>query len=264
MRIAWKAYAFFKRDLLVDLSYKLSFLFEAVHIFITVAAFFFLAGLLGAKSLQGYGAFPFILIGLAVNAYMTTCLVCFTQVVRGAQVAGTLKAVLVTPTSATEFLACSSLYPLARATLDATVYGIGGIAFGLSLERINPLATIVVFVASLFAFSSIGLLSATFILIFKRGDPLLWLFGSSSWLLGGVMYPADVLPHWLRRVAELLPITHALRALRATLLGDARMATVLPDIAVLTVYALVGLPVSMAVFNFGLKRARISGTLGHQ
>ena len=264
MRFAWKAFAFFKRDLLVDLSYKLSFAFGAIHIFITIAAFFFLAGLIGARSLQGYDAFAFILIGLAVSAYMTTCLVCFTQVVRDAQVTGTLKAVLVTPTSATEFLTCSSLYPLARAMLDATIYGIGGIAFGLSLARINPLAAIVVLVASLLAFSSIGLLSATFILIFKRGDPLLWLFGSGSWLLGGVMYPADVLPQWLRRIGELLPITHALRALRATLLSDATMATVLPEIAVLTMYALVGLPVSIVVFNFGLKRARISGTLGHQ
>ncbi len=264
MRIAWKAYAFFKRDLLVDLSYKLSFLFEAIHIFITVAAFFFLAGLLGAKSLQGYGAFPFILIGLAVNAYMTTCLVCFTQVVRGAQVAGTLKAVLVTPTSATQFLAFSSMYPLARATLDAAIYGIGGLALGLSLARVNPVATFLVFVASLLAFCSIGLLSATFILIFKRGDPLLWLFGSGSWLLGGVIYPSDVLPEWLRRLAELLPITHALRALRATLLSDATLTTVRPELTALIVYAVVGLPLSIAIFNLGLERARISGTLGHQ
>ena len=32
-------------------------------------------------------------------------------------------------------------------------------------------------VLSLLAFSSIGIMSATFTLVFKRGDPLLWLFG---------------------------------------------------------------------------------------
>jgi ABC-2 type transport system permease protein len=264
VRIRWRARAFFKRDLLVDLSYKISFAFEAIHILITVAAFFFLAEQLGTDSLQGYESFAFILIGLAVNSYMTTCLVCFTQVVRDAQLTGTLKAVLVTPTSPAEFLVFSSLYPLARATLDAAIYGIGGLAFGLSLAHVNPVATIVVFVASLLAFSSIGLMSATFILIVKRGDPLLWLFGSGSWLLGGVMYPTDVLPAWLRQIAELLPITHALRGLRAALLRDATVATVLPEITALTLFAVVGLPVSFAVFNAGLRRARTIGTLGHQ
>ena len=262
--MAWKAWAFFKRDLLVDLSYKLSFALEGIHILVTIAAFFFLAGLLDARTLQGYDSFAFILVGLAVNTYMTTCLVCFTQVVRESQRSGTLKAVLVTPTSPAQFLAFSSLYPVARATVDAAVYGAGGLAFGLSAARVNPVPAILLFVASVLAFSSIGMISATFIVIFKRGDPLLWLFGSGSWLLGGVMYPTNVLPQWLRPVAELLPITHALRGLRAVLLADASFATVFPDLAVLTMFAAVGLPASIVLFEFGLRRARISGTLAHQ
>jgi ABC-2 type transport system permease protein len=262
--VRWKAWAFFKRDLLVDLSYKLSFALEGIHVLITIAAFFFLAGLLDAPTLQGYDSFAFILVGLAVNAYMTTCLVCFTQVVRESQLSGTLKAVLVTPTSPTQFLACSSLYPLARATVDAAVYAAGGLAFGVSVAQVNPLPAFLLFAASVLAFSSVGMISAAFIVVFKRGDPLLWLFGSGSWLLGGVMYPTDVLPHWLRPVAELLPITHALRGLRSTLLGGAPLATVASDLAFLAVFAAVVLPASVAVFEFGLRRARITGTLAHQ
>lgn len=260
----YKAWVFFKRDLLVDWSYKLSFALEALHILIAVAAFYFLARFVGARTVQGYESFAFILVGLAVNACMTTCLVCFTQVIRGNQLTGTLKAVLVSRTSPTEFLACSSIYPFTRATLDAAVYGASGLAFGLSLARVNPVATGLLFVASFLAFSSIGLLSATFILIFKRGDPLLWLFGSGSWLLGGVMYPTDVLPAWLRQVAGLFPMTHALNGLRAAMLNDADVATVLPEITVLALFAAIGLPISIAALNFGLRRARITGTIGHQ
>jgi ABC-2 type transport system permease protein len=262
--MASKAWAFFKRDLLVDLSYKLSFALEGIHILVMIAAFFFLSGLLDAPTLHGYDSFAFILVGLAVNTYMTTCLVCFTQVVRESQLSGTLKAVLVTPTSPAQFLAFSSLYPVARATVDAAVYGMCGLAFGLTLARVNPVPAIVLFVASVLAFSSIGMISATFIVIFKRGDPLLWLFGSGSWLLGGVMYPTDVLPQWLRPAAELLPITHALRGLRAALLADASFTTVFPDLAVLAVFAAVGLPASIVIFEFGLRRARMTGTLAHQ
>ncbi len=262
--MTWKAWAFFKRDLLVDVSYRLSFAFDAVHILIAVAAFSFLAQLVGADTLQGYESFAFILVGLAVNAYMTTCLVCFTQVIREGQLTGTLKSILVTPTSPAQFLTFSAAYPLVRGTLDAAVYGVGGLAFGLSLARVNPAPALLLFIASLLAFCSIGMISATFILIFKRGDPLLWLFGSGSWLLGGVMYPTEVLPQWLQRVAELLPITHALRGLRATLLADASLASVGSELSALALFAVVGLPIGLAIFELGLRRARQMGILGHQ
>jgi ABC-2 type transport system permease protein len=261
---AWKAWAFFKRDLATDLSYKLSFAFEVVHILIAVAAYYFLAALLGDRKLNGYDSFPFILIGLTVNAYMTTCLACFAQAIRGSQLTGTLKAILATPTSPTGFLMFSSAYPLARATLDGGVYMLGGLALGLSLARGNLVAAALLFIASLLAFSAIGMLSATFTVLFKRGDPLPWLFGSGSWLLGGVLYPSDVLPSSLQYVAELLPITHALRGLRAALLTDAPVAQILPEVGVLMLFAGVGLPLSIIAFKLALQRAKIIGTIGHQ
>jgi hypothetical protein len=48
------------------------------------------------------------------------------------------------------------------------------------------------------------------------------------------------------------------------LLADASLATVSSSLAVLTVFAAVGLPAGVAIFEFGLRRARVSGTLAHQ
>lgn len=264
MPAAWKAWAFFKRDFVTDLSYKLSFALEAVHALIAVSTYFFLAGLIGERKLDGYDSFSFIMVGLTVNAYMTTCLVCFAQAIRGSQLTGTLKAILATPTSPAGLLLFSSAYPLARATLDGIVYTLGGLAFGLSLAQSNLAAAALVFVVSILAFSGIGMISATFTLLFKRGDPLVWLFGSASWLLGGVMFPIDVLPSWLQRLAGLLPITHALRGLRAALLTGASVADVLPELGALTLFAVLGLPVSFVAFKLGLERAKMTGTIGHQ
>jgi ABC-2 type transport system permease protein len=260
----WRAWVFFKRDLVTDWSYRFSFALETFHILITVAAFYFLASIVGEKELDGYASFPFILVGLGVNAYMTTCFVCFAQAVRGNQLAGTLKAVLTSSISPAEFLVLSSGYPFVRATIDAIAYALGGLLFGLSLDRVNLGAAALVFVTSILAFSSIGLVSATFTLLFKRGDPLLWLFGSGSWLLGGVMYPNSVLPPALRDAAELLPITHALRGLRAAVLSNASIVDVWPQVQALVLFATIGLPLSVIAFNLGLRRARIAGTLGHQ
>ena len=264
MPFAWKLLAFMKRDFAIDTSYKLSFALEAAHVAIAVAAYYFFSRLLGSVRPQGYGSFPFLLVGMTVNAYMTTCLVCFSQTIRGNQLTGTLKAILATPTSPTALLVCSSTYPFVRASVDAAVYLGVGTMFGVSILHMNLLAAALVLLLSLLAFSSVGIMSATFTLVFKRGDPLLWLFASASFLLGGVLYPTDLLPPFLRSVATLLPITHATNGLRAALLSGGSPLAIAPDLAVLGVFALVGVPTSLLVFRLGVEHARRTGTLDHQ
>jgi ABC-2 type transport system permease protein len=263
MSIAWKAWAFFKRDLLTDVSYKLSFAFQVLDIVVGIAAFYFLAHMLGKGAFGGYEPFSFILVGMAVNGYMTTSLVCFRQAIRGDQPLGTLKMVLVSPTSLLGFVLLSSLYPLVRAGVDAALYLLGGTLFGLSVMRANLPAMLLVFLLSVLALSSIGILSATFTLVFKRGDPMLWLMGGLSWLMGGVFYPVEVLPRFLQHAAQLLPITHALVGMRAAVLRGAPLAELLPQIAVLGLFSLVGLPLSLLGFCWGVRWAKTVGSLSH-
>jgi len=263
MPIVWKAWAFFKRDFYADLSYKLSFAFQVVDILIGLGAFYFLARLIGPASFHGYRPFPFLLVGVAVNGYMTTSLACYSHAIRGSHPLGTLKVVLATPTSPAGFVFYSSVYPMVRAAFDAFLYMLGGLFMGLSLARVNIPVALLVFLLSELAFSSIGILSATFTLVFKRGDPLLWLIGGLSWLLGGVYYPIDVLPRVLRDAAQLLPITHALIAMRAALLDHASLAAIAPQLAVLAAFGLVGLPLSLLAFYGGVRWAKITGTLTH-
>ena len=120
-----------------------------------------------------------------------------------------------------------------------------------------------VFVLSLLSFASLGVASAAFTLELKRGDPLLWLSGGLSWLLGGVFFPVEMLPDLLRQAALLLPITHALEALRALLLAGAGLADVATHVGVLAGFALVGLPLSMTLFGVAVRWGKRSGTLEH-
>ena len=136
--------------------------------------------------------------------------------------------------------------------------------FGLSVSHTNALTVALVLVLSLLAFSSIGIISASFILVFKRGDPLLWLFASGSWLLGGVLYPTDLLPPVLRHVATLLPITYAGNGMRAAFLTGASPVAISLELIGLTLFALMGVPLSLVVFNLGVEHARRLGTLDHQ
>jgi ABC-2 type transport system permease protein len=91
----------------------------------------------------------------------------------------------------------------------------------------------------------------------------MWLFGALSWLLGGVYYPVDILPRFLRDAAQLLPITHALVGMRAALLEHASFAALMPQIGILGLFGLVGLPLSLLAFYWGIRWAKITGTLSH-
>jgi ABC-2 type transport system permease protein len=264
MSYIWTLRAFLKRDLAIDVSYRLSFALEAFHVLTAVAAFYFFSRLVGEARTESYASFPFILVGLAVNAYMITCFVCFAQGIRGGQPSGTLKAILATPISSSLFLVGSSLYPFLRSSADAGAYVLAGVLFGVPLGHAHAVSVGLVLALSLLAFSSIGILSAAFTLVFRRGDPLLWLFGSSSWLLGGVLYPVGVLPRWLQRVATLLPMTHAAAGMRAALLAGAPPSAIASNLGALALFAGVGFPLSVLVFNLSLDHAKRVGSLDHR
>ena len=73
--------------------------------------------------------------------------------------------------------------------------------------RLGIGALTLILLLSVGVFSCFGILSAAFILLFKRTSPIALLMEGAAWLLGGVLYPVTVLPDWLRRCSNLPPRT---------------------------------------------------------
>jgi ABC-2 type transport system permease protein len=266
MRVLW---AFLRRDIQNEFSYRLSFLLQLLGIFPVVLMFFFLSRLFEGSlpgPLAAYGGryFPFVLIGIAVQNYLAFALSSFASSMREAQLSGTLEAILVTPVRLPVFLLGSSLYAFFFSSMRIFLYLAVGAALchaELAWHRL-PLVMLVLLL-SVTAFASLGILSASFIVLFKRGDPLNWLINVASWLLGGVYYPVSVLPEWLRDIAQLIPMTHTLEALRVLLLTPEAPGAIGGHLLVLGLWVLVGLPLSYGSFRYAFNRARVTGTLGH-
>jgi ABC-2 type transport system permease protein len=259
-----KARACFRRDLVIDLSSRWSLLFQALHLTLAVLSYYFLATQFAPEgAARRYPAFPFLLVGIAVQGYMTTILVTFAEVIRVHQQEGTLKAVLVSPTSPHLFLLLSALYPMCRTTIDAAMYVIAGWLMGFDIAVGNPAGAFCVFIASLAAFCGIGIALATLSLISPRAATGVVVVVSASWLLSGGLYPTAVLPPVLQAVGAWLPATHAISGIRATLIDAEPTAAVLPQIGVLALFAAIMFPAGLAAFSMGIRRARIAGTLGH-
>jgi ABC-2 type transport system permease protein len=262
-------FAFFRRDLLNEVSYKLSFFLQILNIFPLVIMFFFLSRLVGntiSGPLAPYGGryFPFVLIGIAVQNYLSMSLGSFSSRIRESQLSGTLEAVLAAPVQIPAFLAGSAAYSYLFNALRIFIYLLTGtLLFSVHFNWVRFPALLGVMGLTTAAFSSLGIFSAAFILLFKRGNPVNWGLSVSSSLLGGVYYPVDILPRWLQNIAWFIPMNHALEALRTVLLTEKALVTISENLLVLGLWGMIGLPVSFLCFRFACKQAKIQGTLGH-
>jgi ABC-2 type transport system permease protein len=262
-----KVWAFVTRDFRLQVSYRLAFLLQSFGILFTVASFYFVALLFGeaaAPHLQEYGGdyFAFVLVGIAFVRYQGVAMSTFAATIRRGQMMGTLEAMLVTPTRLSTVLVSSSLWNFAFTSVQVLVYLLlGAFLFGADLGQTNLVAAMVIQVLTILAFSGIGILSASFTMVFKRGDPINFLFSSVSTLLGGVLYPVTVLPGWLQPVSHLIPLTYSLRAMRRAILTGDSLSALSPDVLALCLFAAVLLPMSFVAFGYAVKRAKIEGSL---
>lgn len=259
-RFVCQARAFMARDFATDFTYRLSFAIGVADAIGAVGMNYLLSTLIGVRP-GGYDAFAFILTGLVLNSAMTTGLACYAQAIRDSQQSFTLPLLVTSPVGSSRLVMLSSAYPLLRASLEAMLFLIAGVALGLSLSGVNVIGAALVFGIALAAFSAVGVLSAACIVVWKRGDPIPWLIGAASWLFGGVFFPIDRLPESLQLLSRLLPISYALEALRPALLGSAGLAEIVERTVPLLVFTAAVVPLSLYAFHRALERARVEGTL---
>lgn len=266
MRVLGKLWACVLKDARIDASYRVSFVIDALDGLIMIVVYAVLAGLLGNRALDGFAPLGFLLVGVAANGALMTALVCFAQAVRGVQAAGAIKAVLTTPTSPLAVVLYSSVYPFLRAGLDLAMWLIAAAVLGAELTGLQTggvAPALLVFVLAAIAIAGFGFAAAAFAVVFKRGDPVVWVFGAATMLLSGVLYPTSSLPPILGALAQWLPTTHALNAMRATLLGGAGIPDVASSLGVLVLFGIVGVPLGLMTLAGAIQYARREGTLGH-
>jgi ABC-2 type transport system permease protein len=270
IRTLRELWVFFWRDLSIARTYRTVFVLEAVEALFGVAMFFYVARFVDSPQLssslpQGGSYFTFSLIGFVFLDYLNAAMDTFDNSLMEARDSGTLEHLLVTQTSLPVILAGSAIYPFFATTMRIAVYlAWGALLFGFPLRDANWPAVAAVLLATLLAFSGLGILSASHLLLFKRGNPAKWFLLGISSVAGGMLFPVSVLPDWLQFVAKLNPITYALDAMRAALLGGAGLSAVWRPLLVLFFFAAALLPLSMAVFAWALRRTKTTGTLMHR
>jgi ABC-2 type transport system permease protein len=260
---------FFWRDLLIARTYRTVFLLEAIEALFGAAMFFYVARFVDSPQLehvlpQAGGYFAFSLVGFIFLDYLNVALDTFDRSLQEARDSGTLEHLLVTQTSLPVLITGSAVYPFLATTVRVAVYLAWGVVlFGFPLQAANWPGVAAMLVATLLAFCGLGILSASYLLLFKRGNPAKWFVLGISSVTGGTLFPVSILPSWLQVIARINPVTYALDGMRTALLGNATFSALYYPLGVLLGFAAVVIPCSVLVFSWSLRRTKMNGTLTH-
>jgi ABC-2 type transport system permease protein len=266
MTALYQMVAFLRRDWRLARTSTLGLAWQATAVIFATPTLYYLGRLVRpetpALALYGGDYFAFAVLGIACSSLLASVMSACAAAVRQEQIGGTLDVLLTVP-APRWLLACgASLWPLMLAAAQASLYlGLGVAVFHVGLARANAAGIAIMLGLAVIVWTALGLLSTGFVLLFRRADPLTGILAGAGAMLCGVFYPVGVLPPRARSVADLLPLTPALKGLRLAVLRGAGPAELASPIVVLLAWCAVAVPVALFVVRWALLEARRSGTV---
>ncbi len=255
--------ALVRRDWQILRSYRTSLVSDLVFGFLNLVAYYFISRTVRARvdaNLQGAPTyFDFAAAGIALSVVLQAATVGVTRRIREEQLTGTLEMLVVQPIASAEIALGLAGFPFLFAVARALVYLLlAGLLLGLSLGATSWPGLVTALVAAGLSFSAIGVALAALVLVFKRAEVLggALVFGMS--LLGGAVFPTQVLPSWLAPLSYLVPTRYAFNAMRGALFGA--VGWVGPSLVLLG-FTVVALPLALALFSAAVRYNARRGAL---
>ena len=259
------AAAFIARDVRSELSYRLSFVLQIGGLAWMLLLFWFAARMVGdgVPALAPYGGnyFAFVVLGYAPLEFLRVGVMGFSGSIREAQAHGTLEAVLVTRAGLPTIVFGSVAYPYLRALVRAAVLVGLGMAAGAAGSTMNLPAALLFLALSIPCFAAIGILSASFVMVFKKGDPISLIFLGTSTLLSGLLFPTSLLGSF-ESISKALPLTYAMEGVRLAAQGRG-ISELWGQASILLGFCAVLVPLAAWSFRAAVDRARRDGTVTH-
>ena len=247
----------------------MQFFLRIISILAVVTTLFFIskifAGFTDPQFSQWRDPLASWLTGLAVLNYFMTGFSSLANSIRQEQTQGTLESVLLTPINLPTVIVASSAWDFLETTFFSFLYlFFGRVFFGVQYRGSFFLAVVFLLLTTV-VLACLGILSASFAMVFKRGDPFGIFLGAGSALFSGVFFPTQLLKTYagpkLGNISLLLPTTHGLDGIRQVLIEGHSLSDVTQPLFVLIGFLVVLLPFSLWVFGRAVRRAKREGSL---
>lgn len=182
---------------------------------------------------------------------------------RQEQIRGTLEATWTTPASRMSMLLGASGMQLMQsvAFLIVTLM-IVRFVYGFQLHG-EPLLLLGLLVLSLLPVIGLAIVFASLVLWLKEINSMVFLVRGIFMVFAGMTYPVEVLPVWMQSVSAALPLTYAIRAMRAVGLTGAGWADVQADALALAIFSVIFITLGLVAFRLVERLGHRSGTLSH-
>lgn len=266
-------WAVFWANFKIFLSYRTWVITETISTVASIAMYSFMGLQVDAKriTLAGYGEvswLPFALVGVATANYLWMCISRLSHSLQHEIREGTLEQIIASLIDMKSYIIGQSLRGFMVSgyfMLGVMIVGIAMLNVPLVINLNTVFSFLIIILLMVLSYAGISIMASGLVLVYKKGDPLTFLFASITEFLGGVLFPLKYLEAYpaLWALAWLMPYTYALDASRKILLNGATILSseVLRNAAILIIYAIVFIPVGLKVFRWGVNRIRYEGTV---
>src|SRR3954471_28357 len=205
----------------------------------------------------------FLLIGTLVWAYLSAVLDDISLVVTWERWEGTIEHTLMAPVPRPAHLIGTAVFGVLHASMRTTLIMAMSLPFfDVSLAHANWVTAFVVMVIGSLSLVGLGILTGVLPLLYpERGEQMSFMAQAIVLLVSGVYYSVETLPVGLRVLSYLSPATYLLRGVRDAIINGATIGDEGWTLAILTLFAIVLIPLSIAVFSAAERWAKRNGRL---
>ncbi len=181
---------------------------------------------------------------------------------RNEQMRGTLETNWLSPSWRFSFLIGPSAVQVLQMLIFLVVSVLEfGLIFGV---RFNGSAwlTILAVLACIPSIYGLGMAFASLVITAKEAQNFVFMVRGLVMIFCGITFPVSVLPGWMQGIAQWMPQSYMIRAIRNAALANASLADLTPDLLALIGFGVFWLVVGYLLFHWMERRARRTGAIG--
>ena len=181
---------------------------------------------------------------------------------RNEQMRGTLESNWLLPARRFIYLLGSSIPQFVSMLMFMAISAIEfALVFGVRFQGSLWLALLVILV-SIPAVYGLGFAFASVVITAKEANAFVFLVRGLVMIFCGITFPVSLLPAWMQGVADWLPQTYIINAMRSATLSSDGLPALLRDLQKLLLFGVFWMAAGYALINWMERRARKSGAMG--
>ena len=270
---AWRALAaVMKREWVIFLRYPSWIISLFIWPVIFPLSYVFTAHALSGKDGIGMAQFQattgvqdytgYIAIGTIIWMWQNVVLWNIGFSLRNEQLRGTLESNWLSPTWRFAYLLGGSVPQLIAMFMFLTVSAIEFVLFfGVRFQG-SVWLTLLAFFAAVPSVYGLGFAFASLVINVKEANAFVFLVRGIVMVFCGITFPISILPDWMRPIADWLPQTYIIHAIRTAALSTQGFSGIASDLKMLALFGTFWLAFGYLIFNWMEGRARRTGAIG--